>query len=141
MICDMSDVTMTDNDNEEEKIPIQLAPTPSASHNPKDSTTGDGHEFEATKSTLMSKTSKTKETSDILKMSEMTKDVKSACKVHNLTKPTESGTPFIVKVAVAEISTRCHEMSNLQKVMAFNYTAVSTHSVSDVRQINMAGNI
>ena len=85
MICDMSDVTMTD-DNEEEKIPMNVAPTPSAAHNPKDSTTGDGHGFEATK---MSKTSKTKVTSDILKMpkiSEMAITLKNASSDIDLTK-------------------------------------------------------
>ena len=76
MICDMSDVTMQ-QDDEEEKMPTIVAPTPSAAHNPKCKTTGDEHEFQATKS---SKMSKTEIASDILKMSEMSKNGKSASK-------------------------------------------------------------
>ena len=60
MICDMADVDMTDF-NEEEKIPQHLAPTPSASHYPNYKTTSDGGEFQATKSSKMSKTAKSKD--------------------------------------------------------------------------------
>ena len=45
------------------------------------------------------------------------------------------------EVAVAEISPKCHEMSTFVKVMGHSTMAVSTHSVSEMRQINMAGNI
>ena len=64
MICDMADVDMQ-NDTEEEKVPTTLAPTPSAAHNPDFTATGDGGEFQATKSTKMSKTVKVKDASDI----------------------------------------------------------------------------
>ncbi len=57
MICDMSDVTMKQG-NEEEKIPTTLAPTPSAAHNPNPNKTGNGGEFKAKKSTTMSNISK-----------------------------------------------------------------------------------
>ncbi len=140
MICDMSDVTM-DGDFEEEKIQTTVAPTPSASHNPKDSTTGDGHGVEATKMSKMTEMAKEKNASDIIKMSEMAKDVKSASDFDNRTKLTGSLTSSIEKVAVTEISSKCDKMSNFPKVMGHNITAGSTHSVSDVRQINMAGNI
>ena len=65
----MSDVTMTDN-NEEEKIPMNVAPTPSASHNPNPNKTCNGGGFEATKvskASKMSEMSKKKDASDIQK--------------------------------------------------------------------------
>ena len=74
-------------------------------------------------------------------MSEMAKNVKSASDFCNLTKLTESLTSVIEKVVVSEIAGKCVEMSNEIKVMEHPYTAVSTHSVSERRQINMAGNI
>ena len=64
MICDMSDVTM-EHDHEEEKIPMNVAPTPSASHNPDFNMTGDGGEFQATKKSKISEMSKTKNAPDI----------------------------------------------------------------------------
>ena len=64
MICDMADVTM-EGVNEEEKNSQQLAPTPSAAHNPGFTMTGDENVFLATKSDMMPKTSKTTETFDI----------------------------------------------------------------------------
>ena len=143
MICDMSDVTMR-QDDEEEKIPTHSAPTPSAAHNPKCKTTGDGHEFQATKSDTMSKTSKTKETFDIKKMSKtanVPKNVTNVWNTDNSTNLTEDLTTSLEKVAVTEMSQKCDKMLTLPKVMAFTDTAVSTHSVSEMRQINMAGNI
>ncbi len=64
MICDMADVTM-EGVNEEEKIQSQLAPTPSAAHNPGFTTTGDGNESRETKTAKMTKTAKNKVASDI----------------------------------------------------------------------------
>ncbi len=55
MICDMADVVMTLS-IEEEKNSQQLAPTPSAAHNPDSKATSDGGEFQATKKSGMSKT-------------------------------------------------------------------------------------
>ena len=57
MICDLPDVTM-EHTYEEEEIPTTLAPTPSASHNPDSNKTGDGGDLKATKSTMMSNSSK-----------------------------------------------------------------------------------
>jgi hypothetical protein len=85
--------------------------------------------------------SKNEMTSDILEMSKMAKDVKSASNMVDLTNLTESLTFSIEEVAVAEMSSKCSEMSTFAKVMAVNNSAVSTHYVSGVRQINMAGNI
>ena len=68
MICDLADVHMTNTD-EEEKIPTNVAPTPSAPHNPKCNTTGDGHEFQATKSSKMFEMTNKKDASDSQKMS------------------------------------------------------------------------
>ena len=59
----MADVVML-TDNEEEKNPNILAPTPSASHNPDFTQTGDGGEFQATKMLKLSKTSLAKDASD-----------------------------------------------------------------------------
>ena len=143
MICDIADVTM-DNDYEEEKIQSQLAPTPSASHNPKSKTTGDGNEFKATKSSKISKILMAEDASEILKMSKMskkTKNVTNSCNLDDLTNLAGNLTFPEEKVAVAEMSPRCDKMSNLQKVMGGHITAGNTHSVSEVRQINMAGNI
>ena len=58
MICDLADVEMKQVD-EEEKHSTILAPTPSAAHNPKCKTTGDGGEFQATKMSKSSKMAKT----------------------------------------------------------------------------------
>ena len=79
MICDMADVDMRQV-NEEEKNPQPLAPTPSAAHNPDFTMTGDGGEFQATKKSEMSKTSKSKDASYIPKMENIPKDGKSASK-------------------------------------------------------------
>ena len=139
----MSDVTMTDN-NEEEKIPKNVAPTPSASHNPKCKTTGDENGFQATKSSKMFEMTNKKDASDILKMSkisEMAITLKNAYSDIDLTNLHESPSSSKEKVAVAEISTKCQEFSTSPKVMGLMYTAGSAHSVSEVRQINMAGNI
>ena len=64
MICDMAEGTMTDL-NEEEKIPQQLAPTPSASLNLNSNKTCDGGEFQATKTSKISKMPKQKDASNI----------------------------------------------------------------------------
>ncbi len=143
MICDMSDVTM-DGDFEEEKHSTNLAPTPSAAHNPNPNKTCNGGGFKATKmskASKMSELSKKKDASDIQKMSEMAKNVKSASNNNDLTNLTESLTSSKEKVAVAEISPKCDVMSNFSKVMGHTDAAVSAHSVSEMRQINMAGNI
>ena len=71
----------------------------------------------------------------------MPKDVTNTCNLTALTNPTGSLTSSKEKVAVTKISPECDKMSNLVKVMGHNTTAGSTHSVSEVRQINMAGNI
>ena len=55
MICDMADVDMKQV-IEEEKNSRHLAPTPSAAHNPESTKTGDGGEFQDTKTGKMSKT-------------------------------------------------------------------------------------
>ena len=139
----MSDVTMTD-DHEEEKIPMNVAPTPSAAHNPKYKTTSDGGEFQATKTSKMPKTLMAKDATKTFKMSEMAnfpKNVTNASKTDDLTNLNGSLTSLIEKVAVTEMSQKCDKMLTLPKVMAFTDTAVSTHSVSEMRQINMAGNI
>ena len=52
----------------------------------------------------------------------------------SLTKPEE-------EVAGPEISSKFSEMSTLKKEMGVSKLAVSTHSVSEMRQINMADNI
>jgi hypothetical protein len=44
-------------------------------------------------------------------------------------------------VTVIEIDPRCEKILTLSKVMGGKDVAVSTHSVSEVREINMAGNI
>ena len=62
MICDMADVDMY-HDNEEEKIPGHLAPTPSAAHNPDFTVTGDGGEFQQTKMPKMPKMTKKRDAS------------------------------------------------------------------------------
>ena len=62
MICDLADVVM-EHDYEEEKHLANLEPTPSAAHNPGFTTTGDGGEFQDTKKSKMSKTSKAKDAS------------------------------------------------------------------------------
>ena len=74
-------------------------------------------------------------------MSEMFKNVTSACKVDDPAKATRNPTYSLEEVAGPEISARYVEMFTLQKVMGTNTAAVSTHSVSEMRQINMAGNI
>ncbi len=74
-------------------------------------------------------------------MSEMPKDVTNAFNFDNLDNLAGSSTSSMEKVAVSKIAARCHEMSTLIKVMGGHNTAFSTHSVSEMRQINMAGNI
>ena len=71
----------------------------------------------------------------------MSKFATTASDSDNLTKLAGSLTSSIEKVAVAEIESRCVKMSTFVKVMGHYTTAVSTHSVSGVRQINMADNI
>ena len=102
VVCDMSDVTMRDS-HEEEKNITHVAPTPSACHNPNSTMTDDGGEFQATKMSKSSKMAKTKNASDIIKMSEMAKDVNSASDFDNVTNLKRSSTSSIEKVAVAEI--------------------------------------
>ena len=63
MICDLADVDMRDT-YEEEKHHYHLAPTPSAAHNPNPNKTCDGGEFNATRSSKMSKMSKNKDAFD-----------------------------------------------------------------------------
>ncbi len=74
-------------------------------------------------------------------MSKMSKNVTTESNLGDFTKPVGSSTSSKEKVAVAVISPKCTKMCKSPKVMATTNTAVSTHSVSDVRQINMAGNI
>jgi hypothetical protein len=69
------------------------------------------------------------------------KSVKSACKEVNLANPSKTPTKPKKEVAVTEISQKCTEMSTSKKIMGTNTVATSTHSVSGVRQINMADNI
>ncbi len=64
MICDLADVA-TRQDDEEGKHSTNLAPTPSAAHNPNSDKTSNRGEFEATK---MSKISKEKYAREISKM-------------------------------------------------------------------------
>ena len=109
MICDLADVAMRQV-YEEEKIPTNVTPTPSAAHNPKCKTTSDGHEFQATKSDMMSKTSKTKETFGMQKMSKMAENVTNSCNSVDLTKLAGSPTSSMEKVAAAEITHKCDEM-------------------------------
>jgi hypothetical protein len=45
------------------------------------------------------------------------------------------------EVAVAEIEPKYDEMPKFVKIMGANTAAASTHSVSEMRQINMAGDI
>ena len=71
----------------------------------------------------------------------MAKNVKSAYSFDDLAKPHKTPTKPEEEVAGPEISTRCVEMSTLTKVMGDVNSAVSTHSVSEMRQINMADNI
>ncbi len=71
----------------------------------------------------------------------MAEDVTTACKDDDLTKPTGSLIFSKEKVAVTEISLKSHEMCMSPKVMGLINTAGGTHSVSEMRQINMAGNI
>jgi hypothetical protein len=92
----------------------------------------------------MSKMTKSKDASETKKMSKIpnfSKNGKSACSEVNLGKPTKNLTKPVEEVAGPEISPKYNEMSTLLKVMATNNTAVSTHSVSEMRQINMADNI
>jgi hypothetical protein len=146
MICDMADVVMA-SVNEEEKNPTQQAPTPSAAHNPNFKATSDGGGFQATKKSKMSemsKTSKNKDAFDTQKKSEMSniyKNVTSKCDKDEFAKPPKTLTETEEEVAGPEISLRCNEMLTSSKVMGRHLTTVSTHSVSEMRQINMAGNI
>ena len=71
----------------------------------------------------------------------MAKNVTSACDEVDFTNLPKTPTKPEKEVAATEISQRCTEMAISQKVMGGIYTAVSSHSVSKVRQINMAGNI
>ena len=71
----------------------------------------------------------------------MAKDVKTACKDDDLTKPTGSLTFSKEELDVTEITQKCGKMSVSPKVMGQVNTASGTHSVSEMRQINMAGNI
>ncbi len=144
MICDMADVTM-EGVIEEEKYHKHLAPTPSAAHNPDFTMTGDGGEFQATKKTKMAKKEKVKDASNIqqkmFKMSNISKNVESAYKELDLVNSLKTSTKPKEEVAVAEISLNCSKMSTFKKEMGECTTAVSTHSVSELRQINMADNI
>ena len=136
----MADVVMH-HDNEEEKNQPPLAPTPSAAHNPGFTTTGDGGELQGTKKSKMSKTSKVKDASYIPKMENISKNVKNASKESDLANSLETSTKPKEEVAVTEISPNSTKMSTFLKVMEASTTAVSTHSVSEMRQINMADNI
>ena len=71
----------------------------------------------------------------------MTDNVTNPCNLSDLTNTSKTPTKPMEEVAVAEISLKCQEMLTSPKVMGHRYTAGSTHSVSEVRQINMAGNI
>ena len=96
------------------------------------------------KSSKMFEISNKKDASDILKMSEMSESaitLKNASSDIDLTNLSERLTLTKEEVAVAEMSPKCDVMSNSPKVMEHPYTAVSAHSVSEMRQINMAGNI
>jgi len=74
-------------------------------------------------------------------MPKMSKNDKNTCDYGFLTKTTKDLTKLVEEVAEPEIEAKCHQIHNLSKVMGGHITAVSTHSVSEMRQINMAGNI
>ena len=77
----------------------------------------------------------------MLKMPNISKNGKSICSDVDLTKTTKNLTKPVEEVAGPEISPKCNEMSTFEKEMGVELMAVSTHSVSEMRQINMAGNI
>ena len=74
-------------------------------------------------------------------MSNISENGRSASDFGDLAKPTKTLTKPEEEVAAAEIAHKCDEMSTSPKVMVFTDTAGSTHSVSEMRQINMADNI
>ena len=74
-------------------------------------------------------------------MENVSKNVKNACNIYDLTNLSKNLTSSVEEVAGPEIIPKCREIATFEKVMGTNNTAVSTHSVSEMRQINMADNI